>query len=375
MSPTNPTEQTEGHTTPPQADIVDRMETSLSVLLTTLTSALASASASAPSSDLLRPPTSGISLLDTKNELLLSYLHNLVFLILVKLRHAREGPDDEDASIEDEVVKDLVELRVYLEKGVRPLEGRLKYQIDKVLRAADDHTVRPIKQNKPPGDDAASGSSSPSRSSASPPPPPATAEISDLSYRPNPSSLLRPTKSSASTGPSAATSTSSSTIYRPPRITPTSLPNTKPSPTSRAPRKSSTLAEFLATEASAAPLAEPSIGTTISSLGRRTASTAERASRAERARYEEENFVRLPKEARKKKGGKRSGERERGGGMGGYGGEDWTGLGRGAERIAQLTRSRGGIGGGKAALERSRKRALDGDGDGGSGGRAGKRRG
>ena len=35
-----------------------------------------------------------------------------------------------------------MELSVYLEKGVRPLESRLKYQIDKILRTADDATRR-----------------------------------------------------------------------------------------------------------------------------------------------------------------------------------------------------------------------------------------
>jgi U3 small nucleolar ribonucleoprotein protein LCP5 len=101
-------------------------------------------SALLPDETAILPPKEGISLLDVKNELLLSYLQNLVFLIVLKLRSqlvslaSEKQNKDEPLDIHDEVVKKLVELRVYLEKGVRPLEGRLKYQIDKVIRAADD---------------------------------------------------------------------------------------------------------------------------------------------------------------------------------------------------------------------------------------------
>ena len=113
---------------------------SLSDLLSTLTGSLSSASTSLPEAETLAPPPDGISLLDTKNELLLSYIQNLVFLIILKLRNQNTGPDTvspEQASDED-VVKNLVSFRVYLERGVRPLESRLKYQLDKLLLAAND---------------------------------------------------------------------------------------------------------------------------------------------------------------------------------------------------------------------------------------------
>src|SRR4051812_36625606 len=118
------------------------VDNSLVSLLATLTTSIESATQALPEDGII-PPKEGISLLDVKNELLLSYVQNLVFLILLKLRarsktgNATEA-DDESSGLQEEVTKKLVELRVYLEKGVRPLENRLKYQIDKIIRTADD---------------------------------------------------------------------------------------------------------------------------------------------------------------------------------------------------------------------------------------------
>src|SRR2546421_1049056 len=116
------------------------VDKSILSLLSVLTSSLESAILSVPDSTAILPPKNGISLLDTKNELLLSYLQNLVFLVLIKLRNGslsqKPGTQEDGVngnrignSLGAETVKKLVELRVYLEKGVRPLEGRLKYQI------------------------------------------------------------------------------------------------------------------------------------------------------------------------------------------------------------------------------------------------------
>lgn len=73
----------------------------------------------------------GISLLSLKNQLLLSYIHHLVAIFSLKLTStsltSAEGTD---------VVNSLVKLRVVLEK-ISPLEGKLKYQIEKLVRKAD----------------------------------------------------------------------------------------------------------------------------------------------------------------------------------------------------------------------------------------------
>ena len=70
----------------------------------------------------------GISYLDAKHLLMLSYCINIVFYLLLKSegRSVRDHP----------VVLRLVEIRAYLEK-LRPIDRKLKYQIDKLLKMAD----------------------------------------------------------------------------------------------------------------------------------------------------------------------------------------------------------------------------------------------
>lgn len=69
----------------------------------------------------------GISLLELKSQTMLSYLVNLSYIILKKCT----GQKLED----DPVVFRMCELRTVLEK-IRPIELKLKYQIDKLLRSA-----------------------------------------------------------------------------------------------------------------------------------------------------------------------------------------------------------------------------------------------
>jgi U3 small nucleolar ribonucleoprotein protein LCP5 len=340
------------------------VQTSFPALLDTLTQALLSASESTEKIQSPIPPKDGISLLDVKNDLFLSYLQNLVFLIILKLRHRRSGTEDEEEDLDNSVVNKLVELQVYLEKGVRPLEGRLKYQIDKVLRAADDAkraeeatklklvtngaAAHEDEEDDDSEDDGDTDSTNGVALKAS--------GIDDLQYRPNPSSFIRP----AATGEADAKGRSEGGIYKPPRIQATAMPTTgSREKEAKKPQKSATLDEFVSIELSAAPLAEPSIGSTIVSGGRRSKSDKEKREEAERKEYEEKNYVRLPKESKKeraKKGGRRDA---------GYGGEEWRGLGEGIDRIDRWTKRKGGEG--RSVLEKSRKRPTE-DGPRGSGG-------
>ena len=356
----------------------------LPALLTTLTDVLNSASSTLPTVESLAPPANGISLLDAKNELFLSYLHNLVFLVVLKLRQARSSLNgnttEKDVSEENEAtfsetVKKLVELRVYLERGVKPLEGRLRYQIDKVVRAADqaatnskpkqpNGSAKPSKTKPKRSDPAASDSGSDSDFSASEHEQ-EDETPSDLAYRPNPSAFARPDEPISR---SSKKTLEKDAPYRPPRIAPTSLPTTEPrsASSSRRPKRSAAVEEYL-TSVSSAPVAEPSIGSTIHSRtkkGRQEQMTArELVAMDARNRYEEENLVRLPGMSKKEKrrlGGEKNGR------QGGFGGEEWAGLGEGADRVVEVTRGKGEI---KGALERSRKRARereDGGGDDGS---------
>jgi U3 small nucleolar ribonucleoprotein protein LCP5 len=337
------------------AKMADTESQSLAALLSSLKSSLDSANGSLPQESTLLPPDHGISLFDTKNELFLSYVQNLVFLILIKMRHASSSGRQKKFELQQvntEVVKKLAELRLYLEKGVRPLENRLKYQVDKVVRAADD-LVRPEQRvkrrvnginghaKKTPIDASDSDSAVSSAASA-----PSDSDSDDnVLLRPNAAALARH---------SAVTQEKEQDddrpgIYKPPRITPTALPTTsRPERVERKAGRSAALDEFIADELSAAPIAEPSIGSNIRSGGRSTMSKRERDEYAERKVYEESNFLRLPAGSKKDKTKRKTHD-------GAFGGEEWRNLGIGLDRIERLTKKKGGAGG---QLANSRKRPV-----------------
>jgi len=292
----------------------------LPALLSTLTDSLTSAFLSLPEPESLTPPPNGISLLDTKNEILLSYLQNLVFLIILELRsqsssHTNGTTDDESTSdLNNKVTKKLVELRVYLEKGVRPLESRLKYQLDKLLLAASEADPITIKNGTTKPWHASNGLTKPIAEGSdddidfAPP-----AALSDLAHRPNPSAFTRPSRDDRSTAQE------STGLYRPPRLIPTALPTTdrkQPKPTK--PRKSAALDTFIREEMDDAPIAEPSIGAGSGLKGR------EKEREEERRGYEEQRLVRLPGE-KKSKRDKRRGE-DLSGGLNGLGDVDFGDL-------------------------------------------------
>ncbi|KAJ5156868.1 hypothetical protein N7492_009671 [Penicillium capsulatum] len=347
----------------------------LTTLLESLTSCLNGAAASLPapctnesSTTSIEPPQDGISLLDTKSEILLSYLHNLVFLIIFQLRQKSSKPSDPDSSnfAQDDVVNKLIELRTFLDRGVRPLEGRLKYQVDKVLKAAEDaeRTERPAKSSKSakPGksskadsDEASedeSGSDSDSDEDEE--------ELDEMNYRPNVSAFSKAKVEQPQTRVKSTTDVPNDGIYRPPKIMPTALPTSeRREREDRRPRRSNVIDEFVSAEMSSAPVAEPSIGSTILAGGRQSKSKKDREREAERTTYEETNFVRLPKETKKELAKRGAGRRDTT-----FGGDEWKGLTEGADRIERLTRRTRN---GGAALEKSRKRKANEDGQRNSG--------
>ncbi|KAG8528169.1 uncharacterized protein KY384_007086 [Bacidia gigantensis] len=254
-------------------------------LLSTLTESLQNSSSSFPDPGGLAAPTDGISLFDTKNELLLAYLQNLVYLIILNLRNTKQATlqIQGENPIED-VTKKLIELRVYLEKGVRPLEGKLRYQLDKLLAAASEADTANNHRN----------------TSALPPralddqdsdfdPHPPSLPISELSHRPNPSAFVLPSSKDS------FARQEKDEIYKPPRITPTSLPTTeRKAERTRRPRRSTAVDAFIREEMTDAPVAEPSIGAGSKLRGK------EKEREDERREYEEQRLVRLPGEKKKK---------------------------------------------------------------------------
>ena len=73
------------------------------------------------------PMGKGVSLLEVKNQLLLNYCLNMAFYFYLKA----DGKRVQDHP----VIAKLVELRLYLDK-IKPLEQKMKYQIDKLVKAA-----------------------------------------------------------------------------------------------------------------------------------------------------------------------------------------------------------------------------------------------
>lgn len=270
--------------------------------LTTLVESLTSALDCLPSSSKLLPEE-GISLLSTKNELLISYLQNLILLVILKIRGIAALPNESSSaqtfeeadSLDESIVEKLITLRIYLEKGIRPLESRLKYQLDKLLAVASEpasgfeinHGTDCQQTTAISSSDAGPVPSShrdnPNEDISIP------SKIAPLAHRPNPASFLAPYKDSTSRNAKAG-------LYRPPHIMPTSMapPFSKKERTQR-PRKSATLEEYVREEMGDVPVTEPSIGAGSGLRGK--AAEKER----ERADYEEGRLVRLPSERGKKR--------------------------------------------------------------------------
>ncbi|KAK3624619.1 hypothetical protein LTR56_014381 [Elasticomyces elasticus] len=301
--------------------------TSLPDILSSFTTATNAAIQGLPAAALLTPPENGITLLDAKNEIFLAYLQALALRNLNVIRSIKHGNDaSATQALSHDLTKKLVEHRVYLERGVKPLEAKIKYQVDKVVKAADDEERTVAQKAKAAaatnGRTAADAESdeddSEDDSDASD-----DAEADALAYRPSRAAFSKPATTGA--GPR----------------------DTK----ERRPGRSGIMDEYISTEMSGAPLAEPSIGSNVTEGGRRTKDTKQLAKEAEKRNYEETNLVRLPKESKKDRLKKGGGGRERGGG---FGGEEWRGLGESADRIGDLTKRSGRPG----ALEKSRKRPV-----------------
>lgn len=342
------------------------IDTTPAGLLSTLTSALTSARLAIPTDTSAN--VEGISLLDAKNDLLLSYLQNLAFLVVIRLRH-----DLSDDTIRGEVIKKLVEVRVYLERGIRPLEGKLKYQIDKVLRAADEAVRREATQRAsasskkpsagPTVHDTDSQGSEDEGSEVDEDYP--SHMVNEPSVGPRAAALLRnasiPLKKDISSNKSRSSDQSGTGAYKPPRINPTTMPepsshrdrDEKPARK----RRSQLLDEYIDEEISSAPQSQPSIGSggTILQQGRGGMSSRDREKERERTEYEERNFTRLPSlskaERKKEKAKSQRDSREV------FGGEDWTGLGGLGDRINRTVSS--GRGRSEGVFERRDKRKRD----------------
>lgn len=322
--------------------------------LQSFTAACKAATEVLTASESIAQSAEGISLLDAKNEIFLSYLQALALRNFNVIQSLRDGSSTKEIQkLSDDLTSKLVEHRVYLERGIRPLEQKIKYQVDKVVKAADDEErlatqkaskAAAVKNNEDGGIE--SGSSDEDESDEE------EEEEDGETARPNASGFGQSNGHAHSESRQAKSKEDG--VYRPPRISATSMPTTEQRERKqRGPGRSSTIDEFVAEEISSAPLAQPSIGSTIAQGGRRTKGARQLAREQERTDYEETHLVRLPNDSKKELAKQRAKERR-----GGYGGEEWNGLGAAVDRIGEMTKkkSKGGV------LERSRKRRAVEDG-------------
>ncbi|CAA7271806.1 unnamed protein product [Cyclocybe aegerita] len=211
----------------------------------------------------------GISLLSLKHHVLLSYLRSLVLVssrrVLGDSLSERSSPSqpfstkdrDSRGSRAGDMVDSMIENRIVLEK-VGALESKMRYQIEKLVRAADE----------------------PTQSADDP-----------LSFKPNPMSLMQtestePQESWASKD--AEIGTQDDMIYRPPRLAP--MPYVEKSKNQQR-RNLAPIPSALATLA--ADPSRPFVEST-SGLGGAPALASGRAKYLQRIKdFEEDNFTRL----------------------------------------------------------------------------------
>ncbi|KAG7192887.1 uncharacterized protein KQ657_001344 [Scheffersomyces spartinae] len=267
----------------------------------------------------------GMSLLSLKNGSLLAYLNSIVLILLTRLE-LLDGDDDEEG-VRSKAIKSSIVQRVTLEKGVKPLEKKLSYQVDKMVRAFTrmENEEQEIKQKKNgSGSDSDSGSGSLSDDDNDDD----DDEDDDaLAYRPDASALskLIPTsKDRRSVKSKNGESQDSAEKYKPPKISAMAPPTQKvydedSGPKARSGKKLQSMEEYLR-ESSDLPQVEHSVGSQIVDHGRGGVKTQhERQKEKEIQEYEEANFTRLPQSKTKK-----NYKQKRADMMNNFAGENWS---------------------------------------------------
>lgn len=208
------------------------------------------------------PTADGMSYLEAKHLLLLSYCQSIVYYLLRKAK---------GLSIEGHpVVRSLVEIRLFLEK-IRPIDKKLEYQVQKLTRAAGNVASEKTVSIDAKGKDE-------------------TQEEDPLKYRPNPDMLVSKSTQAAQ---------DNGGVYRPPRFAPTSMDEDKTTKQEkqalrrekeilRQAKQSSYVKELMDEFEDRPEEVKEIIGAESREL------TRYKAKREERARQEEELFIRAP---------------------------------------------------------------------------------
>lgn len=252
----------------------------------------------------------GVSLLSLKNESLVSYINNLILIVLSQLERLESNNDVDVEEKKLEVVKRSIVQRVTLEKGVKPLEKKINYQLDKMVRAYGRMEQDELKAEQKLNEDKESeGEGEDDDEDEEESEDDDDDEDDNLQYRPDASALakLAPTSTKSKKSSSSSTTTEESNEkYKPPKISamapPTAISQKDIDAKSNngKNRKVQSMEEYLQ-EQSDMPSVDASIGSTIIDHGRGGVKTAhDRRKEKEIQDYEENNFVRLPTNQTKK---------------------------------------------------------------------------
>ncbi|KAF8894507.1 hypothetical protein BD779DRAFT_1669006 [Infundibulicybe gibba] len=254
-------------------NVIDEMKTSMSAVRQVVRS-IKESSASLDTRD-------GISLLSLKHHVLLSYLQSLVLVssqrALGSSLATRSPPAqpfgvvDRDSRGSDpgDLVDSMVEGRLVLEK-IKVLEGRMRYQIEKLVRVAEEPDKHPGIVNDP------------------------------LAFRPNPKNLMGSGENDMSDGEASKetrdiytdrnNNATADGIYHPPRLAPMPyIEKSKSQSRKERPPIPSALASLLHTSDASRPHVESTSG-----LGSTPSLVSGRAAHLKRlTEFEEENFSRV----------------------------------------------------------------------------------
>lgn len=260
----------------------------------------------------------GMSLLALKNSSLLSYVNNLVLVLLSHLERIGEDADAQKLeTLKSKAVESSVQNRVILEKGIKPLEKKLTYQLDKMVRSyhrmEEDNAKMEAKisqTEKTLAHQPDSASDSESEDSSD--------DDDALAYKPDAAALAKMAKPSKY----ARKDRDADDKYKPPKISAAAPPQAQFSDRAgpkQSTRKLQSMEEYLA-ESSDLPQTESSIGATIVDHGRGGVKTSrEKQKEREIQRYEESNFTRLHSTVTKKTFKQKMAERANN-----FAGEDWS---------------------------------------------------
>ncbi|KAI5981334.1 hypothetical protein EDD15DRAFT_2391889 [Pisolithus albus] len=207
----------------------------------------------------------GISLLSSKHYLMLSYIQSLVLLTPPSKPFSTRDRDSRGSGIGD-LVDSMIEGRVVLEK-VRVMESRMTYQIEKLVRIADE--------------------------------PPKAVTEDPLAFRPNPQNLVNNENMDGGLGEDADEKAQEDGIYRSPKLAPMPCVETTSDKRSKRQPVPKTLSSHIHQDPS-----RPHVEST-SGLGFTPALASDRAREIQRmTEFEEDNFTRSVmkrKDARRRK--------------------------------------------------------------------------